>query len=1090
MYKNRQLSNGRIDLTNGDGYNNFSRYSFFVNIRACSACILDSLVIIFKQTLSIHLRSYFFILLLLLFHFVQAQTFDEKDFTIYTSKDGISDNRISSITQDEYGYIWIATSKGLNRFDGNSFVRFYADTSSNSLPNDHIKKLKWISKHQLGVSTATGFHLIQTTTLEQHNLIIPPGPLNQPYVENNIHGMEGDEEGNIFLLSSTGFYHYNKNGTLLFRYDHYKKEEAGKSDVPFGRSDGVIKPEPGLLLLATTQGPYSYHIASKTLTHIGENNGNLYSQIGAGKGWVHFMHSNKKSFSVIAEGATELAWFDVRKKKKYPLKTSLTGLDKIFGWRSKITELNDSTFIISAQLKGFYLLRYHANEDSYVIHPELFLPAYLCAGIFKDKQNRLWIGTDRGLFKQQKNAGHLIKIPLPRAKTNNAAQTAVSCFEAGGNKLFVGTFGAGIFVYDRKSLQLLQHIDLSKLRPSGTANNVYSLLSWKNDSIFAATYGPLTSINSRNYKYRAIHLQGWDYEHDWISWLLKGDDTTMYVTTNKSNIFFYRKKNDPGFVLSDHSNKVLFNIKSPMYMNKDGQGNIWFGGHGASRFNTNSQRFDILFDSFPRIRIARKEINGIAFDESGKIYFAVSGNGLCIYDAEKNNFKHITRSDGLPDNLIRAMQRCNNKIWLGTESGLASYDLVSKKVFSFGIADGLPEGPFSAYQFFYDSVYGKMYGGILDNIIQFNPDSLRKNDLPPSFFIESIQVKGNNTVFHPYNKFGIPWSQNSLVVNLAAVNFEDAHRQQFAYRILQTNSDAWQETGSQRSIIFNNLPTGTHRLQVKVYIKNNSWPEQIQELLIIIKPPFWKHPLFLLLFIILVIAAIWLGLRARVKHVRQKAAINAQLSELEMKGLHAQMNPHFIFNCLNSIKEMILLNEKQNASRYLSKFAQLIRTNLEQSTRTFIRVKEVVDQLQQYLELEKIRLDQFEYEIQIQEDLDTDNIQMAPMLMQPLVENAIWHGLHPKQGEKKLVVRFFSSGPNLVCEVDDNGIGIVQSRKNKMELRPDHKSFGISNVRERLRILNEKFKMNCSLSIIDKGSIPGNKENGTLVKMELTIQHQ
>jgi hypothetical protein len=844
-------------------------------------------------------------------------------------------------------------------------------------------------------------------------------------------------------------------------------------------------PEPGILLLATTAGPYRYHIASKTFSPVSKHDGSLYAQIGSGKGWVHFMHCNEGSFSVIAEGATEMAWFDNRKKKKYLLQTSLTGLDKLFGWRSKITRLDDSTFTITASQKGFYLLRYHRNEDNYVIHPELYLPDYLCSGILKDKQDRIWIGTDRGLFKQQKNASQLVKLTLPAGK----GKTAVSCFEAAGNKLFVGTFGAGIYVFNRSTLEFLHHIDLSKVRPSGTANNVYSLIAWNNDSIYAGTFGPLIAISTKNYAHNAVRLQNWDNDHNWISWLLKSSDTTLYIATNMNNIFFYRRKTDKGFNLADHTREPLFNIRSPMYIQEDKQGNIWFGGHGASRYNTSTHRFDKLIDSFPHIRIARKEINGIAFDKNGKICFAIAENGLAIYDTTTKGFLHITRSDGLPDNLIRAMQLCNNRLWLGTESGLAGYDIQNNKVSSFGMADGLPEGPFTAYHFFYDSVYGKLYGGILDHIIQFNPDSLEKSNLPPAFFIENIQVNGANTIHQPSGQIEIPYNQNSLVVNLAAVNFEDAHRQQFAYRILQNNNEAWQETSAQRSIIFNNLPPGKHRLQVKVYIKNNNWPEQVQEILIVIKPPFWQHAWFILLCAALLITAIWLGLRARIRHIRQKAAINAQLADLEMKGLHAQMNPHFIFNCLNSIKEMILLNERQNASRYLSKFAQLIRTNLEQSTRTFITVRECIDQLQQYLELERIRLHQFEYDIQIEDELDTDNIQMAPMLMQPLVENAIWHGLHPKQGEKKLSIRFFSSGPNLICEVEDNGIGIVQSRQNKMKLRPNHQSFGISNVRERLNILNEKYKMHSSLSIIDKGSISGEMENGTLVRLELTILH-
>jgi LytS/YehU family sensor histidine kinase len=124
-----------------------------------------------------------------------------------------------------------------------------------------------------------------------------------------------------------------------------------------------------------------------------------------------------------------------------------------------------------------------------------------------------------------------------------------------------------------------------------------------------------------------------------------------------------------------------------------------------------------------------------------------------------------------------------------------------------------------------------------------------------------------------------------------------------------------------------------------VFVRNNTWPEQVQEIIIYIRPPFWKTTWFIMLVSVLFLAGLYFLHLMRVKNIRQKSNIDRQLAELEMKGLHAQMNPHFIFNSLNSIKEMILEDEKQNASRYLSKFAQLIRTNLEQSSQTFITVR-------------------------------------------------------------------------------------------------------------------------------------------------------
>lgn len=1034
------------------------------------------------------LRPLIFAILCQLLYAIPAhtQSFDEKDFVLYTSKDGLSDNRINGVLQDRYGYLWIATSKGLNRFDGNNFLQFYSDTSSNSLANDHIKQLKWLGPDQLGCITATGLHLIQTGSLQQRNILIPPGPLDLPYIVNNIHGAASDKHGNLFILTSTGFYHYNANDELVFRYDHYKKVDASRLGVPFGRSDGLISPEPGLLLLATTAGPYIYYVAGKELHAIGDHDATLYRRIAPDSGLVHFMHCNNGSFSVIAEGATELAWFDLIKKKKEELRSSIPKPDEWFNWRSRIIPVNDSLFIISTMQKGFFQMKVDKVRGIYQILPKLYLPDYLCTSFLVDSRNRLWIATDRGLLRQRKNAGNLSKTIIPPEQNLSGSPIGIRSIASTGNKLFVGTAGSGIFVFEKYNHRFLHRIDLSQAHPTGSANYIHTLLDPGGDSIYAATFGPLFGISKYNYGYRKIPLPKWDDGHNWVSWQLLASDNTIYCGSNQNSLFYFRQAGRQQFGIADFTNQPLFNILAPMNISEDPQGHIWFGGHGASRFNPITHSFDMLIDSFPVIKTARKEICAMTFGKDGRIYFAVMESGLAIYDPVHKTFEHITRSNGLPDNTIRALYLFKNKLWMGTESGLASYDIITKKIAAFGIADGMPEGPFTSWQFYFDTTTHKLYGGFLNTLISFNPDSFEKDHCPPSFFIERLDIAGEQTIFHPQGTISIPYNQNSFVVNLAAVNFEDAHRQQFAYRFVKEGEETWQQTGSQRNIIFNNLPPGIHRLQLKIFIKNNSWREQIRELTIRINPPFWQTWWFILSAIMLLVSATWLLVRARIRNIKQKAAINTQLAELEMKGLHAQMNPHFIFNCLNSIKEMILQNEKKHASRYLSKFAQLIRINLEQSRQTFITVRQCIDQLQLYLDMERIRLDRFVYNISISEELEVDLIQMSPMLMQPLVENAIWHGLHPLQGEKELWIRFYSAGPNLICEVEDNGIGIVRSKQQKLEQRPDHQSFGLSNVRERLNVLNEKYKMKCSLAIIDKEST-GKNGKGTLAKLELTI---
>ncbi|MBO9636289.1 MAG: hypothetical protein J7578_24515, partial [Chitinophagaceae bacterium] len=361
-----------------------------------------------------------------------TQSFDEKDFVLYTSKDGLSDNRVTSVLQDRYGYLWIATSKGLNRFDGNSFLQFYSDTSSNSLVNDHIKQLKWLGPDQLGCITGTGLHLIRTGTLQQRNILIPPGPLNLPYIVNNIHGAAADDQGNLFILTSTGFYQYDPDDNLVFRYDHYKQADASRLEIPFGRNDGLISPEPGLLLIATTAGPYIYYIPKKELHAIGNHDASLYRKIARDSGLVHFMHCSNGSFSVIAEGATELAWFDLEKKKKEQMLSGISKPDEWFNWRSRIIPVNDSLYIISSMQKGFFLMKADKDKGIYQILPKLYLPDYNCTGFLFDKRKRLWIATDRGLLRQRKNAGHLSKTVIPSEQGPSGSPVGIRCITGSG----------------------------------------------------------------------------------------------------------------------------------------------------------------------------------------------------------------------------------------------------------------------------------------------------------------------------------------------------------------------------------------------------------------------------------------------------------------------------------------------------------------------------------------------------------------------------------------------------------------------------------------------------------------------------------
>ena len=225
---------------------------------------------------------------------------------------------------------------------------------------------------------------------------------------------------------------------------------------------------------------------------------------------------------------------------------------------------------------------------------------------------------------------------------------------------------------------------------------------------------------------------------------------------------------------------------------------------------------------------------------------------------------------------------------------------------------------------------------------------------------------------------------------------------------------------------------------------------------------------------------LFLLVRKRINGIKRKAALQQQMSELEMKALRAQMNPHFIFNSLSSIQESIISNKTEAASKYLGKFSKLIRMVLENSGKKFISLQDEINYLQLYLELESFRFDDLNFTISCNES-DTAFIRIPPMIVQPYVENALKHGLAHKAGEKKLSVLFYHNKKNqLTAEITDNGIGRKQSMLINTSRTDAHQSMGMQITQQRLSLLNEE--QQASVEITDLS-----EENGSAAGTKVTV---
>lgn len=220
--------------------------------------------------------------------------------------------------------------------------------------------------------------------------------------------------------------------------------------------------------------------------------------------------------------------------------------------------------------------------------------------------------------------------------------------------------------------------------------------------------------------------------------------------------------------------------------------------------------------------------------------------------------------------------------------------------------------------------------------------------------------------------------------------------------------------------------------------------------------PFWQQVEFLWALILLLGIAIYFVFRFSVNRSRKNAVIEAKLAHLERSALQAQMNPHFIFNSLNSIQSYIANNENDKANRFLAKFSRLIRSMLNHARSQKVSLHEEIESLRLYLELEKMRFkDKFDFDIVIDEDIDPSDIELPPLLIQPYLENAIIHGLAQKRSMGKINLFYIMDGKYLLATVTDNGVGYETSKAQKTGQASLHKSVGMTVTQKRLEMLDE-----------------------------------
>lgn len=527
--------------------------------------------------------------------------------------------------------------------------------------------------------------------------------------------------------------------------------------------------------------------------------------------------------------------------------------------------------------------------------------------------------------------------------------------------------------------------------------------------------------------------------------------------------------------------KLVYNHildKSPLRQNnfktmmKTSDGRIWIGTlDGLFYFKGNYTTNEGLNDPLFRIRISK-----LGNHSKWKNIVATKGSGIYFFENGKV-IRHITRKEGLLSDLINTFCLTENgEIWVGTNKGLNHIYIDINgivRVKSITNLHGLISNEISSI--FANSE--KVYIGTKEGLSVLDRSKFRHNDQQTI-----LEVSGIETLTHKYSpaESHVFNHKESLIrIRFRTTNYRSLKKGVFQYK-LSDNTD-WINTNIPEISLISPLP-GSYNLKVKYMNEDGIWTSPIELLKFEIEAPFYTQAYFYILISIFFIFLVFMGYRHQLKQVNQQHLMHVKISQLEQKALQAQMNPHFIFNALNSIQSYLIYEENEKAEKYLLKLAQLIRKNLSNSREMNISIKNEIETLENYMELEQMRFkNKFRYTIHNQLDSHQMEMRIPPMFVQPFVENAIIHGFSTLQELGQLDIHFqLIEGGQIRCIIEDNGVGReVAMQQNKQ----GHVSFGTTIIEERLSAFKNKHGIEFNVQIEDLEHPNGRK--GTRISINL-----
>lgn len=977
-------------------------------------------------------RTSWLIKLLLYSGLMVAQS-AQPSFFHYTTEDGLPSSECYEVLQDNKGYIWISTDNGVSRFDGYEFKNFGTEEG---LIDKTVLQLKEDHRGWIWMNTFSG------------NFYIYKGDTIVPYEYNDL---LQDIRSNYYLINN---FNVEKTGEL----------EIGLWGYAYGR----IHPDGEMVLdLPSLPEEYSVNVHySKT-----SNNTLLIS---------HDLATRSRELDKVIEDRSRQNIFQLTlfQKEREPIiyqfpiyqrYNKQEGGLKVFTYpiaKGIIIQYLNSLYYLpkpgedeyyTGRSAGYINCMYQDNEgDIYVGYNLLgglkifnsvdqllknkssahLLEGYTVSHVLKDKWGGLWVTTiENGVFYAPSPEN--LTINVNSEKTGNLLSCISFNQDAG---LLLAQSSGSVFTFD-EHLQISPHSFLDEM------NTITDLMVGVQLPVLSAS--PLRYWQDNRWKTFQTYSSS---KKTWGGIAIK-----RIVPSLTLGQFWGLHASRGLYKLAFENQKLLVSKFYPLpgsnkitALAEETPEKTWVGALDGLFQLAGTEAPLVAMSGHP---IYQERVEDICPIPGGGIVVATRGSG--VYLLRGDSLTIWSEKEGLDGNTINHVYVKNDILWAVSSKSVNRIPLQEgiEKNYIFSKKDGIPDEEISDIAFLGEYLY------VLSqyHITKINQTQITQPSLPP-IYIHDITLNGKPADLNKLQLLN--WQERNIQLAYHFLDYSQSGKIDYRFRLKPV--DSWVYT-TNNTLDLLNLNPDDYSLEIQAKDKSGKWVAS-EPLSISISPPFWQTIWFLILIIIIVLLigyAIFVRRMKELAQEKERIALQEQVSQLKQQAYRAQMNPHFIFNCMSTIQGMIIgdHHDQDQAVKMLANFSRLIRMSLEFSEAETLSLEEEVNLLENYLSLEKIRFNHnFAYSIEVAPDLDPDWVRLPPMLVQPFVENAVLHGMEQKEGDGIIVISYEQKAKGLQVTIRDNGPGIsvTKAQKQKNKSKYQHKPLGMTITQRRLEILNHK----------------------------------